>query len=75
MYAQSFILLLIINVYAQRWFPVAQLGVPHKAMADDYYDGMFIPKGATVIANSRYVPLSAALPVSTHFCAQKHHMG
>ncbi|KAI0340696.1 cytochrome P450 [Trametopsis cervina] len=38
-----------------QWFPAAQLGVPHKVMTDDYYEGMYIPKGATVIANSRSI--------------------
>ncbi|KAL0947285.1 hypothetical protein HGRIS_013405 [Hohenbuehelia grisea] len=40
-----------------RWYPVAPLGVPHRAMQDDVYKGMFIPKGATVIANLRGMSL------------------
>lgn len=28
------------------------LGVPHRLTTDDYYRGMFLPKGATVIANA-----------------------
>jgi cytochrome P450 len=34
-----------------RWRPVVRLGVPHKVVEDDWYEGMFIPKGATCIAN------------------------
>lgn len=37
-----------------RWYPVAPIGVPHRAMEEDEYRGMRIPKGATVIANARY---------------------
>ncbi|KEZ46554.1 Uncharacterized protein SAPIO_CDS0349 [Scedosporium apiospermum] len=34
-----------------RWRPVAVLGgTPHASTADDYYRGMFIPKGSTIIA-------------------------
>ena len=34
-----------------RWRPPVPLGVLHKATEDDWYDGMFIPKGATCVAN------------------------
>ncbi|KAF8874362.1 cytochrome P450 [Infundibulicybe gibba] len=34
-----------------RWAPVAPLGLPHRAMEDDVYEGYFIPKGARVVAN------------------------
>ncbi|KAK7041438.1 hypothetical protein VNI00_009304 [Paramarasmius palmivorus] len=34
-----------------RWHPAVQLGVPHRALEEDVYDGMFIPKGAVMIAN------------------------
>ena len=34
-----------------RWRPVTPLGVPHKATEDDWYEGMFIPRGATCVAN------------------------
>ncbi|KAI0080439.1 cytochrome P450 [Panus rudis PR-1116 ss-1] len=35
-----------------RWRPVAVLGgTPHSVIADDEYNGMFIPKGSTVFAN------------------------
>ncbi|KAL4252099.1 cytochrome P450 family protein [Abortiporus biennis] len=38
-----------------RWKPVAPLGLPHSAMQDDIYNNMFIPKGATIIPNLRYM--------------------
>ncbi|GAA6009287.1 hypothetical protein JCM10207_004336 [Rhodosporidiobolus poonsookiae] len=35
-----------------RWRPIAVLGgTPHASTEDDWYNGMFIPKGSTVIAN------------------------
>jgi cytochrome P450 len=34
-----------------RWRPAVPLGVPHKIIEDDWYEGMFIPKGATCVAN------------------------
>ncbi|KAJ7209438.1 cytochrome P450 [Mycena rebaudengoi] len=34
-----------------RWAPMAPIGVPHRLMEDDYYEGHFIPKGSIVIAN------------------------
>lgn len=42
-----------------RWYPVAPIGVPHRAMEEDEYRGMRIPKGATVIANARSMALDA----------------
>ena len=35
-----------------RWNPVATIGVPHRSIQDDEYEGMFIPKGSVLIANS-----------------------
>jgi cytochrome P450 len=37
---------------AFRWRPVVPLGVPHKAMQDDIYEGYFIPAGASVFGNA-----------------------
>ncbi|TFK37935.1 cytochrome P450 [Crucibulum laeve] len=36
-----------------RWNNAIPLGVPHKSMEDDVYNGMFIPKGSIMIANTR----------------------
>lgn len=33
----------------------AELGFPRRAHADDVYKGMFIPKGAVILANSRSI--------------------
>ncbi|PVH80134.1 cytochrome P450 [Cadophora sp. DSE1049] len=35
-----------------RWGPVSPVGVPHKSLEDDVYNGMFIPKGSFVYANA-----------------------
>ncbi|KAI0295325.1 CyP450 monooxygenase [Multifurca ochricompacta] len=34
-----------------RWHPVAPLGLPHRVMEDDVYEGHFIPAGSTIMAN------------------------
>ena len=34
-----------------RWRPPLPLGVPHASIKDDWYEGMFIPKGTVCIAN------------------------
>ncbi|RDB17493.1 hypothetical protein Hypma_000997 [Hypsizygus marmoreus] len=34
-----------------RWNPPAPLGMPHRVMEDDVYQGYHIPKGASVVAN------------------------
>ncbi|KAI0254607.1 cytochrome P450 [Lactifluus subvellereus] len=36
---------------ALRWRPVDPLGLPHLSTEDDWYNGMFIPKGSIVMAN------------------------
>ncbi|KAK4550708.1 hypothetical protein LTR36_000287 [Oleoguttula mirabilis] len=36
-----------------RWGPVSPIGVPHKSLQDDEYEGMFIPKNSFVYANAR----------------------
>ncbi|CAK3873870.1 cytochrome p450 1a2 [Lecanosticta acicola] len=36
-----------------RWGPVSPIGVPHRSLEDDEYEGMFIPKGSFVYANAR----------------------
>lgn len=40
---------LVQEVY--RWNPVAPLGLPHRCMVDDHYQGHRIPEGAIVFAN------------------------
>ena len=34
-----------------RWRPVTPLGVPHATIEDDWYEGMFIPKGTICLTN------------------------
>ncbi|KAI1790108.1 cytochrome P450 [Ganoderma leucocontextum] len=36
---------------SMRWQSVVPLGVPHRSFEDDEFNGYFIPKGSTVIAN------------------------
>ena len=36
---------------ALRWRPTGPLGAPHRSTEDDWYEGMFIPKGTICIAN------------------------
>lgn len=38
-----------------RWGPVAPLGLPHRVMEDDVYEGYFIPEGTTVVSNIWYI--------------------
>ncbi|KAJ7206760.1 cytochrome P450 [Mycena pura] len=40
-----------------RWNPGLQLGVPHRVMEDDMYQGMLIPKGSLVFTNVRGMSL------------------
>ncbi|KAJ6570546.1 cytochrome P450 [Mycena vulgaris] len=40
-----------------RWQPAVELGIPHCTMEDDVYNGMFIPKGSNIIANTRAITL------------------
>ena len=35
-----------------RWRPIGPLGVPHRSTEDDWYEGMFIPKGTICIPNA-----------------------
>ncbi|KAH9066043.1 cytochrome P450 [Lactarius deliciosus] len=36
-----------------RWSPIAPFGVPHASTADDWYEGMLIPKGTVCLQNMR----------------------
>ncbi len=38
-----------------RWRPPAPFAAPHQSMEDDWYEGMFIPKGTTCIPNVWYM--------------------
>ncbi|KAI0279216.1 cytochrome P450 [Russula aff. rugulosa BPL654] len=40
---------------ALRWRPVDPVGLPHRSTEDDWYEGMFIPKGTVCIANVWYL--------------------
>ncbi|KAG6906805.1 hypothetical protein DXG01_012033 [Tephrocybe rancida] len=44
-----------------RWNHAVPLGVPRTALEDDVYKGMLIPKGCTVIANTRAITLDASI--------------
>ncbi|KAI1474523.1 cytochrome P450 [Daldinia eschscholtzii] len=35
-----------------RWRPLSPIGIPHKSLEDDVYNGMFIPKGTVVYYNT-----------------------
>lgn len=37
-----------------RWHEVVPLGVPHRLIADDHYNGYFLPAGSVVAANIWY---------------------
>ncbi|KAI0056024.1 cytochrome P450 [Artomyces pyxidatus] len=44
-----------------RWRPVPRLGVPHYSNADDWYNGMFIPKGTVCLVNMMQCNLDPAV--------------
>ncbi|KAI0774724.1 CyP450 monooxygenase [Trametes elegans] len=35
-----------------RWHVVVPVGIPHRTLADDVYEGYFIPKGTVLVANA-----------------------
>ncbi|KAI4862537.1 cytochrome P450 [Hypoxylon rubiginosum] len=37
---------------ASRWRPLSPIGIPHKSLNDDVYNGMFIPRGTYVYYNT-----------------------
>ncbi|KAJ7881743.1 cytochrome P450 [Mycena olivaceomarginata] len=52
-----------------RWNPALPLGVPHRAMENNVYNGMLIPKGAVILANVRGMALDESVysnPLSFH---------
>ncbi|KAG6328499.1 hypothetical protein ID866_10590, partial [Astraeus odoratus] len=48
-----------------RWYPVIPLGVPHMTTEDDVFDGMYIPKGATVMINVWHLTQSGKIVEDT----------
>ncbi|TFK32217.1 cytochrome P450 [Crucibulum laeve] len=40
-----------------RWHNAVPMGVPHRSLEDDIYNGMFIPKGSIMVANTRGMSL------------------
>ena len=44
-----------------RWRPALPLGIPHSTTEDDWYEGMFIPKGTICFANLWQCNLDPAL--------------
>lgn len=38
---------------AYRWAPLSPVGIPHRSIKDDTYNGLFIPGGSTIYANAR----------------------
>ncbi|OAA75311.1 Cytochrome P450 [Akanthomyces lecanii RCEF 1005] len=36
-----------------RWCPVSPIGIPHRSIQDDVYNGYFIPAGSFIYANAR----------------------
>ncbi|KAF5366012.1 hypothetical protein D9758_006591 [Tetrapyrgos nigripes] len=48
-----------------RMYPGVPLGLPHCSIADDVYEGYFIPKGTTVVGNAWTEPQSGT-PSSKH---------
>lgn len=40
---------------AFRWRTVAPIAIPHAVVRDDFYEGYYIPKGATVFALSHHI--------------------
>ncbi|KAG2086386.1 cytochrome P450 [Suillus discolor] len=56
-----------------RWFPVVPLGIGHATVNDDIYEGYYIPKGATVIANTWFMTRNPdKYPNPTRFIPERH---
>ncbi|KAF9461754.1 cytochrome P450 [Collybia nuda] len=49
-----------------RWTNVLPLGIPHRSLEDDIYNGMFIPKGSVVFANTRGMSLNEKVYSDPH---------
>ena len=48
----SFPYLMAILKECLRWRVVGPIGIPHRLIADDHYNGYFLPAGSIIIANS-----------------------
>ncbi|KAF8267195.1 cytochrome P450 [Lactarius quietus] len=46
---------------ALRWSPSMPFGVPHASSVDDWYEGMFIPKGTIILPNMRVINFDPAV--------------
>lgn len=56
-----------------RWEPIVPLGVPHKTLRDDIYDGFFILKGSVVILNAWAMGHDEEIyPNPSHFDPDRH---
>ncbi|KAG2054867.1 cytochrome P450 [Suillus hirtellus] len=56
-----------------RWFPVVPLGIAHATSNDDVYEGYYIPKGATVMANAWSMARNPEkYPNPTRFIPERH---
>ncbi len=44
-----------------RWHVVTPIGLPHRVVSDDVFDGYLLPAGATVIANIWCASLHSAM--------------
>ncbi|KAJ8581858.1 cytochrome P450 [Rhizopogon salebrosus TDB-379] len=56
-----------------RWFPVVPLGIPHGTVNDDVYEGYYIPKGATIMANTWSMARNPEkYPNPTMFMPERH---
>ncbi|TFK36152.1 cytochrome P450 [Crucibulum laeve] len=40
-----------------RWNNAVPAGIPHRSLEDDIYNGMFIPKGSIIVANTRGISM------------------
>ncbi|KAF9463048.1 cytochrome P450 [Collybia nuda] len=49
-----------------RLMDASSTSIPHRSLADDIYNGMFIPKGSIVIANTRAITLDERVYSNPH---------
>jgi len=57
-----------------RWRPTGPMGLPHQVTEDDWYEGMFIPKGAICIPNVWHLNRDPEVygENATHFDPARH---